>query len=495
MSVRNGFSEREGLAVGVLCVAQLALWTLAPALTHSAPPLDVVEMLTWGRAGVVATYKHPNLPGLVLETVRRMSFGELWPVYIVPQAFIAATFVAVYLLGRDLLGPRRALVGTLLLTGIFYFSWPTPEMNHNVAQMPLWAWVCLALRRATHGDRLVWWIALGTLAGIAVWAKYSSVLLLVAALGWAVSDGQARKRFASMGPWIALGIAAAVVLPQVRFLMETPLSPIDYALARASHAGGAPGFVLAQLADHGVFFLMAAAAGLIGPRAFRRGASDAAALRFLLVLGVGPVVLLLSLTFIGLGLKDMWGAPMFNLSGLLFAALVPGRVTGRCVIRLAAMAAALLVVVPTIYAVSVVRHDVFSDTPPRVAWPRDAITNTLIEAAALTTGQLPAVVAGPVWTAGLVALGAPGRPQVLIDGDLRKSPWVSVEDVARGGILAVWPSEAAPGAELRALIGDRPIHEQRIPWTDSITARAVRLSWAAIPARDPETRTPDSRDK
>ena len=171
MNVRNGLSEREGLAVGVLCVAQLALWTLAPALTHSAPPLDVVEMLAWGRAGVVATYKHPNLPGLVLETVRRMSFGELWPVYIVPQAFVAATFVAVYLLGRDLLGPRRALVGTLLLTGIFYFSWPTPEMNHNVAQMPLWAWVCLALRRATHGGRLAWWIALGTLAGIAVWGE------------------------------------------------------------------------------------------------------------------------------------------------------------------------------------------------------------------------------------------------------------------------------------------------------------------------------------
>ena len=170
-------------------------------------------------------------------------------------------------------------------------------------------------------------------------------------------------------------------------------------------------------------------------------------MRFLVILGVGPVVLLLSLTFIGLGLKDMWGAPMFNLSGLLLVALVPGRVTARGVIRLAAMAAALLVVVPTIYAVSVVRHDVFSDTPPRVAWPRDAITHTLIEAAAFTTGRWPAVIAGPIWTAGLVALrcaratsGAdrwgPSKIPMGIGrgrGPRRHSGGMAIRSCARGG--------------------------------------------------------------
>ena len=40
-----------GGALAVLCAAQGLVRTLAPALTHSAPPLDVVEMLVWGRVG------------------------------------------------------------------------------------------------------------------------------------------------------------------------------------------------------------------------------------------------------------------------------------------------------------------------------------------------------------------------------------------------------------------------------------------------------------
>ena len=102
-------TARPGRALVALCAAQALLWTLAPALTHSAPPLDVVEMLVWGREGVVATYKHPNLPGLLLEAVRRASFGALWPVYLFGQGCVAASFVAVYLLGRDLLGPAGRL--------------------------------------------------------------------------------------------------------------------------------------------------------------------------------------------------------------------------------------------------------------------------------------------------------------------------------------------------------------------------------------------------
>ena len=74
---------------------------------YSAPPLDVVEMLVWGREGAVATYKHPNLPGLLLEAVRRLSFGAFWPAYALAQACVVASFITVYLLGRDLLGPGR----------------------------------------------------------------------------------------------------------------------------------------------------------------------------------------------------------------------------------------------------------------------------------------------------------------------------------------------------------------------------------------------------
>ena len=93
----------------------------------------------WGREWVIATYKHPALPSWVLEATRILTGAVGWPAYLVSQLFVAATFLFVYLLGCDLMGRQRAAAGTLLLTGIVYYSWPTPEFNHNVAQTPFWA--------------------------------------------------------------------------------------------------------------------------------------------------------------------------------------------------------------------------------------------------------------------------------------------------------------------------------------------------------------------
>ena len=39
---------RPGLMVAAFAAAQCFFWTLAPALSHDAPPLDVVESYLWG---------------------------------------------------------------------------------------------------------------------------------------------------------------------------------------------------------------------------------------------------------------------------------------------------------------------------------------------------------------------------------------------------------------------------------------------------------------
>lgn len=481
--------DRPGCLIAALCAAQVLFWTLAPALTHTAPPLDVVEMLVWGREGVVATHKHPNLPGLILEATRRLSLGTSWPMYFAAQVLVAGSFVAVYLLGRDLLGPKRAAAGTLLLTGIFYYSWPTPELNHNVVQMPLWAWLFLALWRATRRGYLTWWIVLGVFAGLAIWAKYSSALVLLVTLGWMLGDTRARSRFATIGPWIALAVLGAVVAPQVAFLMETNLLPIDYALARAApdRSGSAARFLLAQLADHALFLAMAAAVGLFGTGATRRSRSEADARRFLLVMGLGPVLLAVAVSVLtGMGLRSMWGMPMFNLSGLLLLALLPGRFDARRLRRLAYLSTAILAGVPTVYAGAIVFRGSLSDEPARVLWPQAQIAETVVADHLRETGRPPRIIAGPVWEAGLVALKAPDTPSVLIDGMFLKSPWVSSGDLGRLGALAVWPTGAALAPELQALIGDRPVRHGKFQWTESVSALPIRLSWATIPAGGPE---------
>src|SRR5438046_2732050 len=101
--------------VGLMIIYQIGAWTLIPSLVHRALPLDVAEGYMWGREWVLATYNHPALPSWILE-ISRLATGTVgWPAYLVSQLFIAATFVFVFLLGREMLGPERAAAGTLLL--------------------------------------------------------------------------------------------------------------------------------------------------------------------------------------------------------------------------------------------------------------------------------------------------------------------------------------------------------------------------------------------
>jgi hypothetical protein len=91
-------------------------------------------------------------------------------------AFRIGDVALVFLLGKEAMGASRALAGTLLLTGVYYFSWPTPEFNQDVAQMPLWAGLALALWRATETDRWIWWLLLALFGAASLYAKLSSAL-------------------------------------------------------------------------------------------------------------------------------------------------------------------------------------------------------------------------------------------------------------------------------------------------------------------------------
>ncbi|MGD9815942.1 MAG: glycosyltransferase family 39 protein [Hyphomonadaceae bacterium] len=469
-----------------LMAAHVAFWTLAPALSHSAPPLDVVEMYAWGREHVVATFKHPNLPGLVLEPTRWL-FGAGWPAYLVSQLFIAITFAAVFALGRELMDGPRALAGTLLLTGVYFFSWVTPEFNHNVAQMPLWALVMLLLWRATTHDKWLDWLLLGVLAGLSLWAKYSSGVLLIAAAIWMLWDARARSRIFTPGPWITFAAFLAAAAPQALWLVHHDFQPFAYAARRAS--GGewfAPvEFLLTLALDHLPMLVLLLCVGYFGKTAADAPARpDERVLRYLLLLGLGPAVLTaLGAALGGAGLRSSWGAPMVALSGLLVVALLSSRFSAERLKRIMIGAGALIVLVSGLYFAHMRYGVALTGKPLRGNWPQAEISASLQETWAQATNNAPLrIVAGDIWTAGLIGLEDRDPPSVLINGDFATSPWITPNELSRDGALVVW-SGAQPPA-LAAFMRDLPQNERSYRAANAgADSQPIVVYYAIVPPR------------
>ena len=485
--------------VTLLVAGQVAAWTLAPVLTHHAPPLDVVESYMWGREWVIATYKHPALPSWALEASRLLTGAVGWPAYLVSQLFVAATFVFAFLLGRDMTDPRRAAAGTLLLTGIAFYAWPTPEFNHNIAEMPFWAALSWALWRAVERSGLGRWALVGALAAGGLYAKLTTALLLVTLVAWLLCDEQARRRLATPGPWLALAIFAALIAPLALWLLVHDFAPLKYAAARSTQpreggGGGVPIFLLNVVLNLAGMLAMLAIAGLIGPR--RRKAPSAAvecpsppiaprALRYLIVVTAGPLVLAIVAALVaGANLKSAWGSSMFNMAGVLAVALTFERFDLAALRRIAICAAYALVLVPLAYGVVIAAGPSRDGAALRVSWPQAEISKRLAAIWARETGRPLRIVSGDNWVAGLVGITAGDGPSILNNGDLALSPWITRERLERDGMLIVWEASTKriPPA-LQQLVAAAPAREERFRWPRSRGRGDLAIGFAIMPPK------------
>ena len=455
--VDRGFPDPI-LLVALMATFQVGAWTLAPALTHSALPLDVVEGYMLGREWVIATYSHPALPSWVLEISRLVTGTVGWPAYLVSQLFTAATFIFVFLLGRELLGPKRAAAGTLLLTGIAFYAWPTVEFNHNVAQMSFWAALPWALWSAVQWRSVAWWALAGALAAGGVYAKLSTVLLLIALASWMTWDRDARRCLATPGPWVGVAVFVALITPLTLWLVAHDFAPLKYLVSRSAglRGGGLHIFIANIIINIAGMFIMLAIAGLIGSW-LRAGVANPPqeppptpvgrrAIGYLTVVAGGPLALaMIGAALSGSALKVAWGSSMFNFAGLLAIALRSEYFNDAALRRITVCSGVLLTIVPLGYAAFVIAGSLRAGTPLRVNWPQAEISKRFVDIWTRETGQPLRIVGGNTWIAGLVGVTAADKPSIFTSGDFARfpwSPWITPERLEKEGVLIMWDARA-----------------------------------------------------
>lgn len=448
--------------VGFLIAAHVALWTLVPALIHKGLPIDVIEGYAIGPYWVIGTFKHPAMPSWLLEASRLATGVVGWPAYLISAALVGLTYWLVYVLGRGTLGEPLALAGTLPLTGVIYFSWVTPELNHNIVLMPIWSGVILCLWRARETGHLGWWIGLGALGALGLYAKFALALLLLISAVVIVVDSKLRRQLVRPGPWVGLLAFAIGIAPLVDWLMATDFQVLSYVEDRlGSKKASAIGlFLLKQLG---------AAAGLLAILGWAlRGAPEATQLRntsterrdgirFLLVMLIAPLLLtVLGAAIKSSGLRGAWGSQMLSLSGLVLVALTAHRIGKREIDRILRASMTVMVATLLVYSGLALSWPSWEKNPPKTAWPQRELADRIEAIWRERTGRPLGIVASDLFVGGIVSTLGPSRATLLIDGDLGRSPWVTRERLDREGAIAVWAYRTkVPPPLMQPLIGQR----------------------------------------
>jgi len=110
----------------------LLLWTLVPSFSNINLPLDTIEALAWGSNLDWGFNKHPPFSAFAVEFFFKIFGNNDWAYYLLSQIFVLTAYYFVWKVSNELLQDKLcALLSVLLLSGIYFYNYTTPEFNVN----------------------------------------------------------------------------------------------------------------------------------------------------------------------------------------------------------------------------------------------------------------------------------------------------------------------------------------------------------------------------
>ena len=305
-------SGTVAVTLGAVAIA----WAIVPTFFTTTLPRDTLEALYWGLGEALTTPKHPPLSALILHVVSLTFGNHMFPIYALGPLFILATLGSIYWLGREVMSPAAGLV-MVIISSVGFVLFPMGyEFNPNTAQLPFCAVLPVLVWVATRDNKPRQWIAVGIAAGLALLAKYSSAIILVSCAVAILATRSGRRRIVSKGPWLALLVCIAVLLPHLIASSTQSFQPLGWAfrdlskntlINTSSRLLSIGQFALEFFAvSLGCIFLIVQSRRMQIKSAVQEGRFDTDARIYLLLVSSLPFILMLLSGTIGLELRLHW---------------------------------------------------------------------------------------------------------------------------------------------------------------------------------------------
>ena len=181
---------------------------------------------------------------------------------VLPALALAAVVLLAAAMARRFGGGSRAQVFAALTAGGAGFALAVGHLlSTSTFDYLLWTLATYFLVRLMAGADPRWWLALGLTVGIGLQNKHLMVFFAGAVLLGLLATAQ-RRLLADKWPWIGVGIAALVALPNFLWQAANDFPQLEMATALAGRSDGPIAFVLEQIGLLSIVPAVPAAIGL-----------------------------------------------------------------------------------------------------------------------------------------------------------------------------------------------------------------------------------------
>jgi len=302
----------------------LVMWTLVPTISNINLPLDTIEALAWGSNLDWGFSKHPPFSALAVEFFFKIFGNNDWAYYLLSQIFIITSFFYVWKFSNEILEDKTySLLSVLLLVGIYFYNFTTPEFNVNVSQLPFWALSVYFFWKSLNFNKNSDWILFGIFSALGFLSKYLFIYILIALFIFFIFNFK-KYRKSLKGYILSILISLILLIPHFVWLFENNFVTIFYGLNRSgltefsiiNHFKNPIELLIKQIIILIPFFLMIFT--ILKKLKFKINIKDKKIL-FLLSINLIPILLMLVTSLLsGAKIRTMWMTPFYLFFGTLF---------------------------------------------------------------------------------------------------------------------------------------------------------------------------------
>ena len=312
-------------------IAHLFVWTLTPSITNNNLPLDTIEALAWGSNLDWGYSKHPPVSAFFVEFFYFFFESNDIAYYLLSQIFVILSFYIVWIFSNEFFQNKTlSFYSILILEGIYFYNFTTPEFNVNVCQLPFWAFtVYLSWKLYMKKDSsTVILILLGVTAAIGFLTKYLfAYLLLSVIMIFAYEFFITKTRKIDFKHYLPIEIFFVLLVPHLIWLFQNDFISIKYAFNRAglvdysflNHLKFPIIFLIKQIGILIPFFILCYF--IIKKRKIKFDIKDKKKY-FIILINFLPIVLMFATSVVtGSKIRTMWMTPFYLFFGVLILSM------------------------------------------------------------------------------------------------------------------------------------------------------------------------------
>ena len=404
--------------VTIFLFVHLIVWILIPTISNNNLPLDTIEALAWGSNLDWGFNKHPPMSAFAVEVFYQIFGSQDWAYYFLSQIFVISTFFIVWIFSKEFFQNKiLRLISILLLEGIYFYNFTTPEFNVNVCQLPFWALSVLYAWKGFKNNKTSDWLLFGLFAAIGILSKYLFIYLLIAMdvffIYMIINKKINFKCLISLVPFFL------VLLPHLIWLTENDYVTITYGFHRTG--SGDQNFL-----DHlflpiiflgkqiGILIPLFLMIFFLVQKIKTKFNFKDKKLLFLLTINIVPIVLIfLTSMLMGVKIRTMWMTPFYLFFGILLVYIFQYQINLNKLKSFVSIFLILFIFSPLAYA-----YISFTETQKRTDYNGKEIADNVQKVWNKKYKSRIEYVKGNEWFAGNLSYHLKSRPKWLsVDSD------------------------------------------------------------------------------